>query len=361
MKNIAVVFGGISAEHDVSIITGRQAYMALDRFKYNVYPLYLSQDGEMYYVKDYDIKDIVSRRKYPNVTLGVGNGMIYIKKTFGYRPLAHIDVAILCTHGGDGEDGSLQGLLNMCGIKYTSSNVLGSAMTMDKIMTKCVLNEYKIPNVPYVTVYKDENNASIKDKVNGLGYPVIIKPATLGSSIGITKCEKVSDLNKGLSLAFEYDNKVLIEKYIEDCKEVNIAVIGDKSCTLSMTEQPLSSHDILSYDDKYIRRSKSKTSKSTQQRKMPAEITDIQKGIIENIARQVFEVFELRGVIRIDFILDRDGNVYVNEINNIPGSLAYYLFKSSFRKLIDQLIDIAEKSSNIKVVKYKSKILDNYI
>ncbi len=361
MKNVAIIFGGVSQEHDVSIITAKQVYESIDRSKYNILLIYIDRNNVWHYAEKFDIKDFVYKSdRLQVVSLVSGDKTLYRKKGKTFKPYKSIDIALLATHGGMGEDGALQAVLDGSGIVYCSSGRLSSAITMDKIVMKALFTTNNIPTARYISINKKTATAMVDKMIqNTIDYPVIVKPSGLGSSIGISVCKTDKDLDKALNLAYAYDQRVLIEQYIDGAREVNMAVIGDQdTAELSQTEQPIGLQQILTFEDKYI---SNKKSKGSQKRKMPADISSSEKQQIENISRQLFEIFGLSGVVRIDFLLSKDGTVLVNEINSLPGSLAFYLFKWSFRKHIDKLIAIAEKSSVCNKVIYKSKILDNYI
>lgn len=346
MKNVAIIFGGVSAEHEISIITGKQAYNSLDKKKYNVYPIYIDINGNWLYVKNFKIKNLKQNNK---VCYFVPNSNKLHIKGSPFKKIT-IDCVLLATHGGNGENGMIQGVLEVSNIPYSSCGVLSSAITMDKAIMKDIFVAHNIPTPQYFLLNENSD-------INNLDYPVVVKPVSLGSSIGIKICHNKKELLDAIKFAKLFDDKIIIEKAIFPLREVNIAVLKHKNqIILSNTEQPLGQDEFLTFEDKYLRNGKSK-SKNNSKRKIPALITNEEESKIKKLAIDLYNIFRCKGIIRIDFLLD-DNNVYVNELNTIPGSLSYYLWDISYKKLLDILIDCC--SVECKHIQYKTNILENY-
>ena len=360
MKHIGVFFGGRSCEHDVSIITGLQAMEHLDRERYQVHPVYLARDGR-WYTGD----GLFQVAIFTDFTLGEGirpcrlsqipeEGLILEGEA---QPL-HLDAALLCMHGMHGEDGSLQGLLEMSDIPYTSAGVGGSAAGMDKALMKKVFLGCGFPSVPYVAFYRksfEADAASVATEAEGkIGFPAYVKPASLGSSIGITKATDRKGLLDALELAFSYDRKVIVERGVENPMEINCSVLGmDGEAEASLCEKPLGWQEFLTFEDKYLRGGKGDGAKGDgklagKTREIPADIPEELTQRIRTMAVDIFHALDCKGVVRIDFLVDHNsGELFVNEINTIPGSLAFYLWEPkglSYGQLLDRMIALAEES-----------------
>ena len=361
MQNIIVFYGGKSSEHDISILTAIQTMKNMNKDKYKVYPVYITQDNNFIIPKNYlDVKTYTKTIKnFKEVNFVFGKGEIKIKK----HNKVKVDCAINCCHGLNGEDGTLNALATLCEFPITSCSMLSGAVCMDKIIMKDVFKANNIPCVDYTYIsMKDFDNDSdlcVKEIESKLCYPMIVKPSNLGSSIGITKVNSKQELELAIGVAGEFDDRIIIEKCLENFKEINISCVGNYECEVSALEQPLSWTDFLKFDDKY-------TKKDVINKKIvnPKLNKNIEKEI-KYLAQKMFKVFNLSGVIRIDFMVC-DGSVFVNEINTIPGSMAYYLWKEKnveFFELIDKIIYIAKQKFdeiNMHNYKFNSTVLSNY-
>ena len=379
--NIAVIFGGKSTEHEVSVISAIQAIENLDSENYNVIPIYMDKSGDFYYSdknlladsKNYkDIKKLLSQCQ--NVCFVKEKNNTYIKnvddKLFGSKVKLSIDVAFPVVHGTNVEDGNLQGFLHTLNLPVVGPDCLSAAVSMDKYVMKEYCRAIGIPVLPAIRF--DKNDFKDVEKIvscveKEFAYPVIIKPLNLGSSIGISKASDVSELKKGLELAFTFASIVLVEPAIKKLREINCAVLGDKfDCECSALEEPFGNDAILSFADKYLSggskgskgaglkvagakggsaTSGSKSGMASLKRRVPAELDDKTATEIKTYAKKIFMYIGCSGVARIDFMIDGDsGKVYANEINPIPGSLSYYLFTPlgmEYKTLLDRLINIA--------------------
>ena len=374
--NLGVIFGGQTVEHEVSVISALQAIQNIDRDKYNVVPIYISKDktwhtGHM--LEDIETyKNFDDLKKYSKKVVLVKQGEeFYLQKVDGLfrKNITQLDVILPIVHGNNVEDGSLAGYLETVGIPYAGSNVLASALGQDKIVLKQVLKSAGIPITDYICFFDNEyieDKDEILKKVKKLGYPVIVKPATLGSSIGISKAKNENELETSIEEAIKYDNKIVIEECIDNLIEVNSSVLGNYEYQrVSVLEEVIGDDEILSYQDKYMSSSKIKGTSSgskgmaSTRRIIPARISKELTKDIENTSKEVFKILNLSGVCRIDYLIDSKKNkYYVNEPNTIPGSLAFYLWKESnieYKQLLDEIISIA-----IKEYKNKSKKLRSF-
>lgn len=362
-NNVAVFFGGRSVEHEISVISALQAIAAFDKEKYNVIPVYISKQGRWYTspllldVKNYrDMKGLTQRCTEVMMRPEFGDYNLY-KTTNGFFEKRHPVVATLhavlpVLHGTNGEDGIFEGVLETIGIPYAGCNTLSSANGMDKITMKMILRESGIPVVDYVWFTDRQwfaQKESIIEKVEKeLGYPVIVKPANLGSSVGIGKAADRQQLIERINYAEKFSQRIIVEHMIEKLKEINCSVLGNADENIaSVCEEPVKTGDILSYEDKYMGGSKSAKGSGMQssERRVPAQIPEEMSERIRNMSRDTFRVLSCHGVSRIDVMIDeKDNQVYVNEINTIPGSLSFYLWEASgikFPQLIDRLMELA--------------------
>ena len=381
---IGVVFGGVSPEHEVSIISSLQAISALDRDRFEPVPIYIAKDGTWYTgaalfeLDAYQDLDQIQRDAIPvRVDAGSFGSLLLIEKKtgglFSSRPREFVaDVVFLGLHGGSGEDGGLQGLCETFNVPYTGSSILGSAVGMDKVLSKMICRDQGIPIVDFVALRESDwahREDEWLDRIEeDLGYPVIVKPARLGSSIGISKAGDRAKLDHAIEEALRYDDKVVVEHAVERLREINCAVLGDPhDAEPSVLEQPVRTEgqELLTFQEKYMRGGdgdgakggrRRRGSKSTDggsggmaslDRIIPAPIDDELTARIRNLAVRVFQLFECGGVARIDFMIDEStGNVYFNEINTIPGSFSFYLWDPAgvpFDELLTRMIELARK------------------
>lgn len=354
MKNIAVFFGGQSVEHDISVITGVMTVNSLDKQKYIGVPIFVSQDGLWYTGKDLldlDNYKNLNYKKLDRVSILNGENALYAVKGKRLKKITEIAVAINCLHGERGEDGSLAGLLNMCGIPLASPPQAPSAICIDKSLTKTVLGALKVKTLDGIAVDGTEDLEQIK---NLLTYPVIVKPNRLGSSIGVSKVKIKEELFSAVTYALKFGQKALIEPCLENFIEINCAVYQTENGEINVSEceRPIGRTQILSFDDKY----------ESGKRVFPADIDKKLSDKIKKITEKIYRRLNFKGVIRIDFFI-LNGQVYVNEINTVPGSLAYYLFSDTlkgFTVMLNQLICVTEqdfaKDSSVQKT-YNSGIL----
>lgn len=359
---VAMMFGGKSVEHEVSVISGIQAILNMDTEKYEVIPVYMTKKNEMYIgefigdIEQYKNIDELLRKSHRVIMLNE-NGKVrmlsYPLRKFGKNHAIDIDVVFPIVHGTNVEDGALQGFLKTMGIPFVGCDVTASAIGMDKYIMKAVLHEYDVPvlDAQLFTLSDYAEMEALLDKVeSGLGYPVIVKPVNLGSSVGISIAKNRVELVKSVDDAFRYATKIIVEYAITNLREINCAVLGDETfAEASECEEPLHTKDILSYEDKYVSNAKGSGSKgmASVARKIPAELSPERREEVRELAVRAFKALGCNGVSRIDFMIDEDtGKLYFNEINTIPGSLAFYLWEPvgvSYKELLDRMIQLALK------------------
>lgn len=359
---VAMLFGGKSVEHEVSVITGIQALLAMDNDKYDVTAVYMNKKNEMYVGDDIgkiesykDIDGLIARshRVIPVNNDGKVQLVSYPPKKFGKNITIDVDVVFPAVHGTNVEDGALQGFLKTIGVPFVGCDVTASAVGMDKYITKMILKEAGVPvlDAKIFTLSDYEDMELLADRIEkDIGYPVIIKPVNLGSSVGISVAGDRVELFNSIDDAFRYASKILAEHAITNLREINCSVLGDENeAEASECEEPLHTKDILSYEDKYVNNAKGSGSKgmASVSRKIPAEISEDLREQIRSTAVKSFKALGCNGVSRIDFMIDEDtGKLYFNEINTIPGSLAFYLWEPlgvPYSELLDRMIKLAMK------------------
>ena len=373
---VGVLFGGKSVEHEISVISAIQAMGYLDRNKYDVIPIYITKNNEFYVgeevgkIESYtDINSLIKSSKRIIMVRDENKVKLikYPQKMLSKGYVDYIDIAFPVVHGTNVEDGTLQGYLKMFNIPYVGCDVLSSAVGMDKYVMKTVLKDNGIPVLDckcYTAKQYDENEEAIIEEIeNAIGYPLIVKPVNLGSSIGISKAENRTELYDSLDTAFRYATKVLVETAVQNLKEINCSVLGDyEDAEASECEEPVSSDKILTFAEKYIGDGSAKGAKGTKggvkssggskgmatlKRKIPADITAEQRDTVRELAVKAFKCLGCGGVSRIDFMMDtKTGNIWLNEINTIPGSLSFYLWEPigvKYTELLDRMISLALK------------------
>lgn len=356
---IALMFGGKSVEHEISIISALQAAASLDREKYDVIPIYITKSGEMYCgerVGDIEAyKDITKllADSYPVTMARVGSRVEIIRldhRAFKKPFVDYVDIAFPIVHGTNVEDGTIAGYLNMLGLPYVGCDILSSALGMDKYAMKLIFKDSGIPVLDGRVYYRERFDINqdeiISDVEKAVGYPVIVKPVNLGSSVGISKADSREKLIEALSEGFKYAGRVLVERAITNLTEINCSVLGyGLKAEASVCERPISGDEILSYSDKYLGGSKSSKGMASTKRVIPADISAEKTNCIQELAVKAFTALGCCGVVRIDFMIDNDsGKIYLNEINTIPGSLSFYLWEPkgvSYKELLDRMINAA--------------------
>ena len=382
---VGVIFGGSSVEHDVSIITAVQAMENINQDKYEVVPIYIDKNRCFYtgnilkMMETY--KDFNSNIRFlKKVTLCKKNDEFVLLATNSLfnKVVNTIDVAFPIVHGKGVEDGSLAGYLDSIGIPFVGPSVLGAALGQDKVVQKQVMAAEGVNIVDYIWFYDDEYVSSESDvlkKIKKLGYPVIVKPARLGSSIGITYVKSEKEIDEAINDAITYDEKIIVEKVVNNLIEVDCAVLGDHSfMETSLIGKMITSNEILTFDDKYIngggkKGAAKKTSGTVSNAgfKIPAELDKKIEEQVYDQAKKAFRALDLTGVTRFDFLVDSKAKkVYVNEPNTIPGCLAFFFYTPKGKKyteLLDELITLSikkYKNDQKKVTSFDSNVLSTY-
>lgn len=384
--NVAVFYGGESVEHEVSIISAHQAMNALDKEKYNVLPIYVSKDQKMYYSEQLrdmnfnkNLKAVVEQ--CPQITIATIDNHIVIqpikRSLFGKKILNTIDVAIPVMHGTNGEDGTIQGFLEMLKIPYAGCDLFSAAVGQDKVLQKHILHDNGLPITNWFWVYAneiDEHPDEVLRKVHKLIYPVILKPARTGSSVGISIAHDDEEYLECFEDARQYDEKIITEKVVKPMREINCSVLGtSEHAETSVLEEVNhgTTDELLNFEDKYMRNSgntkEAASGMASTARIVPAPISEEEAKTIQEYALKTFQVLGASGVCRIDFMMDAETKtIYVNEINTIPGSLAFYLWQEtnkSFPQLMDDLVEIAlekERKRAHTTYSYETNLLESY-
>ncbi len=363
MLKVGVIFGGRSVEHEVSVITGMQVIENMDKEKFLPIPIYITKEGKWLSseafknFKTFKDGDFSSAK---NVMLGCdyGDFNLYInpetKSMFDKKVYETLDLVFFALHGTNGEDGSCQGLVETVGLPYTGTNVLSSSVGMDKVIMKDVYRANGLPVVNYRYYYRSKWRSSkeevMADIEKNLTYPLFIKPSNLGSSIGISKVKNKDNLEEALMIAFSYDKKVIVEESVENAREINCAVMGyEENVETSELEEPLDFKELLTFDDKYVSNKKTpgtKTMRNLLKKDEPL------RDELESLATKAFTSIDAAGNARVDLLVSKDtGKIYINEINTIPGSVAFYLWEPkgySFKDLITKMLEIAQEVDTMR-------------
>ncbi len=374
---VGVFFGGRSVEHEISVLTALQAMNAFDSEKFEIIPIYISKEGSWYtgaaLMSTGNYKDMKSLKSlceevYMKPIYGDYNLYRSKKRLFGKEVVTTLDVVIPALHGTNGEDGVFQGLLETIGIPFAGCNTLSAAIGMDKIVMKMVLEHCNIPIVDYVWFtdkqwFADRNRWA--DEVEQkIGYPVIVKPANLGSSVGISRADNREEFITKVDEASRYSTRLVVEDLVENLKEINCSVLGDcDEYMTSVCEEPIKSGKILSYEDKYMGGSKGESGMQASEKRIPADLTPEQTARVQFLAGETFRVLSCHGVARVDVMIDDNtGSIYVNEINAIPGSLSFYLWEATkipFDELMEKMVKWAlkrKREAANKIVSYSQNI-----
>lgn len=379
-KNVAVLFGGKSPEHEVSIITGVQVIKSIDLNTYNIVPVYVAKDGRWYHserffdmgvFKNLETVPFVSQEVY--LPADPNNSYLWgvARSFFGGQFKVKVDVFFPCFHGGSGENGAFQGLFELCEKPYVGSEVLGSALGMDKVVCKDIFRAHNIPTAPHAHYHKrtveDKTGWVVSDLESKFKYPMFVKPANSGSSIGVTKVRDANELKAGLELAAAFSSKVLVEESIENAMEINISVMGNSGADLSLSacEEVFHSGKFLSYDDKYKSEDGKSQGMASAKRKILTDLDQESLNAIHETAKKVYTCLNCSGLVRVDFLV-RGKQIFVIEVNTLPGSMAFYLWKASglsFCALTTKLIELAEKqfeAKNKNISTLSSNILKDF-
>jgi D-alanine-D-alanine ligase len=381
--NVVVLFGGRSTEHEISIISALQALNAFNKTKYNVIPVYITKKGEWIrgdesFFKPETFKNLeksIEKKKFqyiapsPEIDYLVDKGASF--SLLKSQVKEKIDVVVPIFHGRYGEDGAVQGLLDFADLAYVGCNVQAAAIGMDKMVSKRIAQAIGVPVLPanWITKYEWEKGkgAAVKNLMKGLKYPVFVKPVHLGSSIGLTRATTKKELEGALEVGFFYDTKIMVEQGLVGAKEVNISLTGNNPFEFSATEEPVHQGAVLSFEDKYISKGKPSRGMASAKRLIPAPIKKTTENKIKEYAAKFFSEIGGEGLVRSDFLVSYDEKlVYLNEVNTMPGSLAFFLWEKvgvSFEKLLDRLIELAierkERGDKLNYT-FKSNVLEGF-
>lgn len=319
--NILIIYGGKSCEHDISIIT---ACLAKGYFDGQIISAYLDKQNRCFLVpNNLTPSKHIDAKLNQQLLFCFGERRVAVCKGKKIKKYLNVDVVVNCCHGACGEDGTIAGICQLLDVPLVGSNLLPSALAMDKIATKQALRAIGVPTVVGKRITRIQYQVG-NYSIGNLGFPVIVKPNKLGSSIGISLCQNKSQLKQALELAFRYDNDVLCEKALTNFYEINCSAMRvDGEVQTSQVDVPITTHDLLTFEDKYIANGKL----STVTNDIDSDIETAVKGITE----QIYQQFGFCGVVRVDYLVDKNTNkIYVNEINAIPGSLAYGLWSNIY-------------------------------
>jgi len=375
-KAVAIMCGGASYEHEVSIISGIQIATHIDRTRYEPYFVYFDKKNNAFLIKNFTTKkDFFTKKRLP-VTLTKRGDSVVLQTTSMWSSDVVIDVVYLAFHGGTGESGPVQGMLETLNVPHTGATQEGSVLAMNKVITKEVLAAHDIPVLPWVSVlsadFENDKSTTLATITQQLNFPIIIKPAHLGSSIGITIVHNEIELEQQLALACRIDAEMLLEPALADFVEYNIAVRSNQGeLVCSPIEEPKREGEVLSFDDKYVNGgkknggTKNAAGMESLDRTVPADISDELATQIQTTAKQIYTACRLSGMLRIDFMYS-NGQLYCTEPNPIPGSLAFYLWEAAGQSFAEQIsIDIedalARHAAAIEIEPYETDIVESFI
>lgn len=353
---IGVLFGGKSVEHELSVLTAIQAMDEIDKEKYEVIPIYITKDLQFYtggmlrHIDSY--KDFNLIRKYAKKVNLINKNGRFILQTCGYikKEINEIHLAFPIVHGAKTEDGTLQGFIQMLGIPSIGNSVYASAVGQDKVFMRQIIASSNLPLTNYIWFFDTDyinNKEELFKKINNLKYPLILKPATLGSSIGIEIIKQKEELESAIEKAIKYDHKIVIEEAIEHLIEYTCSVLGDSSrLETSDIEEIIKNDGIKKYSDKILRPSDLENNENLV-RNMPASISHKLQNEIEEYSRQTFRLLNLKGIATIDFLYDKDSKkIYVDEVNTIPNYFSHHLWENknvSYKEILNYMINEAIK------------------
>ncbi|HOZ54324.1 MAG TPA: D-alanine--D-alanine ligase family protein [Bacilli bacterium] len=380
---VGVIFGGPTTEHEISIITAVQAMNHFDEEKYDIVPIYITKDRQWYssnLLKDISTyKDLKLLKKYSKKVTLYNNKGSYVLQSRGLikQIIDELDIVFPIVHGYNMEDGNIQGYLDVVGVPYVGSDIYGCVVGQDKVFMKQIFESIQLPITKYKWFYDHEyqnNKEEVLNNLKVLKFPVIVKPARLGSSIGIGKAENTNELEEKIETAINYDEKIVVEEIVDNLVELNCSVLGsNETQETSVIEEVSGKDDFLSFEDKYIGNGKKgKIANKTKgilntDRIIPAKIDNNLKKQIEDMSKKAFKALGAAGVVRIDYLMNKETKeLYINELNTVPGSLSFYLWDKkdiSYTELLDNLITLAIKRARKKDKKtysFSSNVLESY-
>jgi D-alanine-D-alanine ligase len=362
--NVGVFFGSRSPEHDVSIITGQLIISELKKLGYGVTPVYLSKQGNWFiddklgslkFFTNLEKENELKKLNSWQLELSASSGKMTFRNNSLISKKITIDVAFPAFHGVNGEDGTIQGLFELTNIPYVGCDVLSSALAMDKVVTKMIYRSEGILTSEFIyfnrTDWKNDKTETIK-KINNLKWPVFIKPARLGSSIGITKVKDQADLENACEVALHFDDKVIVEESVENMADITCAVIGNEIAIHSLIQEAVFSGDHFNYEDKYLEDGGAQLGNAKNSLVIPANLTDDKTKETQDLAVKIYKIFGCSGIARIDFLYEKETQkIFANEINTLPGTLYHHLWKKSgieIGELLEKLIKFASEKNESK-------------
>ena len=363
---IGVFFGGRSPEHDVSIITADVIISGLQDAGYTAVPVYIDTEGRWYideslgdisFFKNENVESKLAQIREYTLDLQHSTNQIvfHSKKGFLGSDEITIDIAFPAFHGPNGEDGAIQGLFEMVDIPYVGTGLAASSNAMDKVITKLLYQRFQIPTTDFMYLMQSEwqaHRSEVRDEAADIGFPLFVKPARAGSSIGISKATDKDSLEQSIDTALHYDRKVLVEEGITDVADLTVALLGNENPEVSAIQESSFEDDFFSYEDKYLNDGGAQLGEAEKNITIPADLDETVTETIKDMAVDIFHLFECTGTARVDFLYDRAADtIYANEINTMPGTLYHHLWKESgihLPELIHRLLSLAKEQYQSK-------------
>lgn len=376
--NIGVFFGGKSPEHDVSIITGQLIISELKKAGYKVTPVYITKLGKWFLGENLGLlKTFTDQAEAKKINDGLNYSldlnasdqkMVFQKKGFMSEKIM-VDIAFPAFHGMNGEDGTIQGLWELLNIPYIGCDLTTSAIAMDKALTKEFYLSQNIPTTKFVSAitseWKEQKEILLEKITSTISFPLFVKPARLGSSIGMTKVNELAKLSDALEVAFYFDNKVIVEEAVENLADLTCACIGNDEPIASLVQEAVFQSDHFSYEEKYLEDGGAQFGKNDNGVIIPARLSEANTETIRQMAIDIYKIFACSGISRIDFLFDKKTEkIYANEINTLPGTLYHHLWKKSgldISELLERLLTLAQEKHATKNkinTDYKSDLLN---
>lgn len=374
MKTIGVFFGSRSPEHDVSIITGELIISGLKKLAYEIFPIYIDKKGQWFIDKQLSSIKVFSEGKFDQLKLqsyyldiNASQGKLVFKQKGIIGGKVIIDIVFPAFHGQNGEDGTFQGLCEMFNVPYVGCDTTASAITMDKMLTKLIYQATNIPTTKFISLEKIDwykNKKKIIEQIKSLQYPLIVKPARLGSSIGISKAKNQKELEFAIEVALHYDSKVMVEECVENLMDLTCCLIGNNNPLPSLLQESAFSSGFFSYEDKYLKDGGAQIGRATKSIIIPARLDKKTTALIQQVAVKIYKLIGCSGIARVDFLYNKKTHDwFANEVNTLPGTLYHHLWKASgvpFEKLLEELISFAMEKYHVKnqlTTIFKSSIL----
>jgi len=357
---VGVFFGSRTPEHDVSIITGQLIISGLKELGHEVVPVYIGKTGiwhageelgSLEFFKQPDIDSKLKKFEGFNLDMSQLNKVVLKKQTIFNPKVYEIDLAFPTFQGQNGEDGTIQGIFELLNVPYVGCDVTSSAITMDKVLTKLIYERFNIPTTNFIHFFvrdwKKRKNEIVNEITSNLTYPLFVKPARLGSSIGIARVDNDKDLEFAIEVALHYDTKVLVEEGVKDLMDITVAVMGNDDLTTSLIQESAYTEGFFSYEDKYIKEGGAQLGNAEKKIIIPARLDEKTTKDIQEVAKEIYKLIGCSGIARVDFLYDKTfKKYYANEVNTLPGTLYHHLWKESgisLTELLSKLLELAEE------------------